>query len=72
MFGYQLPFLNAGADSFKRTSRWSRSADKVQNIFFKGTDVFTWFNIIFLPPETAKQLKSAKVEIITVQTYEDE
>ena len=66
MFGYQLPFLNAGADSFKRTSRWSRSADKVQNIFFKGTDVFTWFNIIFLPPEAAQRLKSAKVEINTV------
>ena len=39
----------------------------------KGTyDELTWFNIFFLPPETAKQLKSAQVEIITVQTYEDE
>jgi hypothetical protein len=41
-------------------------------LFEKATDVFTWYAIIFLPPETAKQLKSGKVEIITVQTNEDE
>ena len=41
-------------------------------IFEKNTDLFTFFNIIFLPPEDAMQLKMGKVEIITVQTNEDE
>ena len=39
---------------------------KMQNVFYKGADMFTWFNIIFLPPEAAKRLTSGKVEIKTV------